>query len=141
MPVAHFYLTACTEAQQRRLLEEGSVRYAAVLGSPLDRVRIFVHHVPASGVAIAGEVVADSGQHAPYFTALMLQGRPVEQRHRLLGELTDLLTEILGADRSRIRGMITEVDPDRWGIGGVPASVVRAEEIEARAAAGQAARA
>jgi phenylpyruvate tautomerase PptA (4-oxalocrotonate tautomerase family) len=35
--------------------------------------------------------------------------------------------------------MITEVDPDGWGIGGVPASVVRADEIEARAA-GRAAR-
>lgn len=139
MPVAHFYLTACTEDQQRRLLEEGSIRYAAVLSSPLDRVRLFVHYVPPSGVAVAGKVVADSGQHAPYFTALMLQGRPVEQRHRLLGELTDLLIEVLGVDRSGVRGMITEVDPDGWGIGGVPASVVRAEEIEARAA-GQAAR-
>jgi hypothetical protein len=35
--------------------------------------------VPGRGGAAArGEVVADSGQHAPYVTALMLQGRPVE---------------------------------------------------------------
>lgn len=139
MPVAHFYLTSCTEEQQRRLLEEGSIRYAAVLGSPLDRVRLFVHHLPPSGVAVAGQVVADTGRHAPYFAVLMLRGRPTEQRHRLLKELTDLLTEVLGADRSAIRGMVTEVDPDGWGIGGVPASVVRADEIAARAAVGQAA--
>ena len=138
MPVAHLYLTSCTEEQQRRLLEDGSVRYAAVLGSPLDRVRIFVHHIPPSDVAVAGKVVADTGWHAPYFTALMLRGRPLEQRHRLLGELTDLLTEVLGGDRSRIRGMVVEIDPDGWGIGGVPASVLRADEIAARAAAGQA---
>ena len=81
-------------------------------------MRLFVHYVPPSGVAVAGKVVADSGQHAPYFTALMLQGRPVEQRHRLLGALTDLLIEVLGVDRSGVRGMITEVDPDGWGIGG-----------------------
>ena len=86
---------------------------------------------------MAGKVVADTGWHAPYFTALMLRGRPLEQRHRLLGELTDLLTEVLGGDRSRIRGMVVEVDPDGWGIGGVPASVARADEIAARAAAGQ----
>jgi 4-oxalocrotonate tautomerase family enzyme len=134
VPVAHFYLTACTEEQERRLLEDGSARYAAILESPLERVRIFVHHHPPASTAVGGRVVADTGQHAPYFSALMLRGRPVEQRHQLLNELTELLAEILCADRSLIRGLITEVDPDGWGIGGVPASVLRADEIAARAA-------
>jgi 4-oxalocrotonate tautomerase family enzyme len=137
VPVAHFYLTHCSEEQQQRLLEEGSIRYAAVLGSPLDRVRLFIHRIPPSGVAVAGKVVADSGRHSPYFTALILRGRPMELLHGLLSELTDLLSEVLGADKSSIRGMITEVDPDGWGIGGVPASVVRAGEIATRVPASQ----
>ena len=59
---------------------------------------------------------------APYFTAIVLEGRPVEQRHRLLAELTDLLVDVLGATRSRVRGRIIQVPPDDWAIGGVPAS-------------------
>ena len=61
-------------------------------------------------------------QPAPYFTAIVLEGRPVEQRHRLLAELTDLIVEVLGATRSRVRGRIIQVPPDDWAIGGVPAS-------------------
>ena len=132
MPIAHFYLTACTADQERRLLQDGATRYAAVLESPLERVRLYVHHHPATAMSVGGQVVADSGRHSPYFTALMLRGRPVEQRHRLLGDLTDLLVEVLAVDRSLVRGLVTEVDPDGWGIGGVPASVARQAEIADR---------
>jgi 4-oxalocrotonate tautomerase family enzyme len=132
VPVAHIYVTECTDAQERRLHEEGSRRYASVLGSPLDRVRLFVHHLPPTGVSVGGETVAETGRHSPYFTALILRGRPVAQRHELLRELTDLVVEILGAGRGLVRGLITEVDPDGWGVGGVPASVVRARETAAR---------
>lgn len=132
MPVAHFYLTSCTENQERRLLEEGSERYAAVLDAPLDRVRIFVHHHPETGMATAGRIVSETGRHAPYLTALVLQGRPVETRHRLIAELTDLVVEVLEVDRALVRTHIIEVDPDGWGIGGVPASVIRRDEIAAR---------
>lgn len=135
MPVAHIYLTAATPEQERRLLEEASVQYAEALASPLDRVRIFVHRLPPESVAVGGRVVADGALPAPFFTALVLRGRPVEQRHRLLAVFTDLLVEILGADRSLIRGLVTEVDPDGWGIAGLPASRLRATEIAARAAA------
>ncbi len=63
----------------------------------------------------------------------MLRGRPVEQRHRLLAELTDVLVDVLGVRRAVVRGRIVPVDPDDWGIGGVPASSARAAEIAARA--------
>jgi len=133
MPVAHFYVTDCDPDQERRLLTEGSRRYADVLGSPLERVRLFVHHCPPTSVAVAGIPVSEGGAHAPYFDALVLAGRPVEQRHRLLAELTDVCVEVLGADRDRVRGMVVEVDPDHWAIGGVPAAAARAAEIAARA--------
>lgn len=59
---------------------------------------------------------------APYFVAAGLEGRPVEQRQRLLGEITDALCDVLGAIRSRVRGRIAQVPAEDWGIGGVPAS-------------------
>ena len=74
------------------------------------------------------------GAPAPYFTAIVLQGRPVEQRHRLLSGFTDLIVDVLGVERGRVRGRILQVDPDDWAIGGQPASVARQGEIAARAA-------
>ena len=41
----------------------------------------------------------------------------------------------LGVDRSSIRGVVTMVEPEQWAIAGVPASVARQREIDARAAA------
>lgn len=132
MPVAHFYVTACGPEQERRLLIEGSRLYAAVLDSPLERVRAFVHHLAPTSVAVAGRIVAEGGDPAPFFSALAMTGRPAEQRHRLLAELTDLLADVLRVDRSLVRGHVIEVDPDNWGIAGRPASAVRAAEIAAR---------
>jgi 4-oxalocrotonate tautomerase family enzyme len=136
VPIAHFHLTHSTEEQRRRLLTEGSRRYADVLDSPIERVRAFVHRLPPEDAAVGGQVVADGDTPAVYFTALMLRGRPVEKRHRLLAEFTDLLVEVLGVERSAVRGLITEIDPDGWGIAGVPASVARGAEIAAREADG-----
>ena len=52
--------------------------------------------------------VSWNSEPAPYFTAIVLEGRPVEQRHRLLAEVTDLIVEVLDATRSRVRGRIIQ---------------------------------
>ncbi len=106
-----------------------SARYAEVLESPLSRIRAYVtlhrpEHWAAGGVP---------GVEAPYFTAIVLEGRPAEQRHRLLGAFTDILVDTLGVERSLVRGRIIQVPPDDWAIGGVPASAARRTEIAARA--------
>lgn len=119
-------------AQHAQLLELMSRRYAEVLESPLERVRAYVTVHAREHWATAGET---DGEPAPYFTAIVLEGRPVEQRHRLLAEFTDLVVEILSVTRSRVRGRVIQVPPDDWAIGGVPASGVRRDEIAARAAA------
>ncbi|NDK90721.1 4-oxalocrotonate tautomerase [Gordonia desulfuricans] len=135
MPVAHFHLSAdtFTAEQESALLRQASKTYARVLNSPIDRVRVFLVHYPPSSIAVAGELVSDRGMVAPYFTAIVLAGRPAEQRHELLSELTSLLVEILGIDRTHVRGQIIEVSPENWGIAGEPASGVRATEIAERA--------
>ncbi|MEZ7240866.1 tautomerase family protein [Rhodococcus sp. GXMU-t2271] len=142
MPVAHFHLVdgAYTAGQRRRLLADASRCYAEVLESPIERVRAFVVRYGPDDAATAGTAIADGGTPAPYFTAIVLAGRPIEQRQELAARFTDLIVEILGAQRDLVRGQIVEVDPVNWSIAGNPAAAARADEVAARAAATQPAR-
>ncbi|WP_300016308.1 tautomerase family protein [Pseudonocardia sp.] len=131
MPILEVHLIegSHTGEQHRALLAALGTRYAEVLDSPPERIRAHLtlhrrEHWVTGGVP---------GVDAPYFTAIVLAGRPVEQRHRLLGALTDIIVDVLGVDRASVRGRIVPVDPDDWGIGGVPASAARRGEIAARA--------
>ena len=136
MPVVHFHLVDGVYAneQRQRLLGEASRCYAEILNSPIDRVRAFIHCYAPENVATAGSVIADGGTPAPFFTAIVLAGRTVEQQQRLGARFTDLIVEILGVERSLVRGQVVEADPANWYIAGTQASAARAEEIAARAA-------
>lgn len=131
MPIVQVHLLAGQHppAHVAALLTTLSARYAEVLDSPPDRIRAFVTEHPREHWATGGSI----GVEAPYFTAMVLVGRPAEQRRRLLGAFTDAIVDLLGVDRRLVRGRIIPVDPDDWGIGGVPASTARRAEIEARA--------
>ena len=59
----------------------------------------------------------------------------LDQRHRLLAGFTDLLVETLAVRRDLVRGSCRRVEPQDWAIGGEPASVLRKDEVEARARA------
>lgn len=137
MPILEYHLAegAYSDDQCERLLLESTKLYAEVLKSPLDRIRVFIHLHRPSMIATAGVPVSKGGAPAPYFHFLVLQGRPLDERHRLLTGFTDLLVECLGAERSWIRGGCWPIPPEDWCIGGVPASVVRAEEVRKRAEA------
>jgi phenylpyruvate tautomerase PptA (4-oxalocrotonate tautomerase family) len=137
MPILHVHLVdgLHTAREHAELLSAMSARYAEVLESPIGRVRAYLtlhrpEHWATGGVAAAQEPVS-----APYFTAVVLEGRPAEQRRRLLAELTAVLVDVLRVDRALVRGRCIPVHPDDWAIGGVPASAVRAGEIAARGAA------
>ena len=133
MPVLEVHLVEGdhSPAEHATLLERLSARYAEVLASPIERVRTSLTLHAREHWAVGGSTQVEP---APYFTAIVLEGRPVEQRHRLLAEFTDLIVEILGVERSRVRGRVIQVPPDDWAIGGVPASGARRDEIAARAA-------
>jgi phenylpyruvate tautomerase PptA (4-oxalocrotonate tautomerase family) len=135
MPILEVHLVEGmhTPAQHAELLAAMSARYAEVLESPLERVRAYVTLHRPEHWATAG--VASAAESAPYFTAIVLEGRPAEQRSRLLGAFTDILVDVLGVDRRLVRGRILQVHPDDWAVGGVPASAVRRSEVAARAAA------
>ncbi len=134
MPVVEIHLVEGQHlpARMEELLRRVSERYAAVLESPLSRVRAFVTMHPDELWATGGVPAAVDGDPAPYFVAAVLEGRPVEQRHRLLAEITDAICDVLGVTRSRVRGRVAQVPPDDWAIGGVPATTQRREEIVAR---------
>lgn len=123
-----------TAEQHARLLATMSARYAEVLDSPIERVRACITLHRPEYWATGAVTAAEEPVSAPYFTAIVLAGRPAEQRHRLLATFTDALVEILGVDRALVRGRIVQVDPEDWGIGGVPAAAARQAEIAARAA-------
>ncbi len=132
MPILEVHLVdgKHTAAQHAELLTTMSARYAEVLESPVERVRAHVtlhrpEHWATGGVPAAAV-------SAPYFTAIVLEGRPAEQRRRLLEAFTDIIVDVLGVDRRDVRGRIIQVHPDDWAIGGVPASVARRSEIAAR---------
>ena len=134
MPIVEVHLVEGlhTPAQHAELLRTISVRYAELLDAPLDRVRAYLTLHRPEHWATAGE--PGCRRSAPYFTALVLEGRAAEQRRRLLEAFTDLLVDLLGVDRKLVRGRIIQVSPDDWAIGGVPAGVARRSEIAARAA-------
>jgi 4-oxalocrotonate tautomerase len=65
----------------------------------------------------------------------IMEGRPPELIEELHRRLAALMAETLDTPIDRVRTYITQFPPEAWGIGGVPASVARREDIEARAAA------
>lgn len=135
MPVLHYHLQThrYSQGQLDDLMLRSSEMYAQHLRCPIDRVRVFVHEYSPNRVCIAGQLGHDGAEDAPFFTAIVLEGRSLEDRHNLLTGFTDLLVEILDVDRSRVRGETLRIDPEDWAIAGVPASVQRKSEIDERA--------
>lgn len=135
MPILHFHLVEgqYSAAQHQQLLVDASRFFAEVLGCPLDRVRAFIHLLRPELVAVGGALVSQDPVRAPYFSFIVMEGRSLEDRQRLMAGFTDIVVEVLGVQREYVRGGIVPVHPDNWSIGGVPGSAVRRGEIAARA--------
>ena len=135
MPILEYHLTEGqhSDDQIAELILASSHLYADVLQSPIERVRVLVHLHRPQHHAVGGRLISEGAGLAPYFHFLVLEGRPVEQCHRLLQGFTDLLERTLRVDRQRIRGGCWPIPAAMWGIGGQPASALRAHEIMARA--------
>jgi phenylpyruvate tautomerase PptA (4-oxalocrotonate tautomerase family) len=137
MPILEYRLTAGrhTDEQIGELLLASAKLYADVLKSPVERVRVTAQmHRPQHAV-VGGRLLDDGSPAAPYFQFLVLEGRPLDECHALIAGFTELVVSLLGVDRALVRGGCWPIPPQYWGIGGTPASVLRAQEIAARAAA------
>ena len=135
MPIVKYYVVEGrhSDEQLAALLTGSCAFFAEVLECPVDRVRAFAHEFRPEVACIGGEMATDGAADAPYFRFVLLRGRSLEQRQRLLRGFTDLVVDCLGVERSRVRGGIWLVDPENWAIAGEPAAAARAAEIAARA--------
>lgn len=62
----------------------------------------------------------------------IMEGRPPELVEELHRRLAELVAETLDTPIERVRTYITQFPPEAWGIGGVPATIARREEVAAR---------
>ncbi|WP_269619638.1 hypothetical protein [Zhongshania sp. BJYM1] len=133
MPVVHFHISdEYTKTQCEELSSKASLLYSDILSSPIERVRVFINQYPAHGMSVAGNPRSLGGQSASYFDFIVLEGRPLDQCHALLDGFTSLVADILGEEKSLVRGSCRPVPPQYWGIGGTAASAVRTSEINDR---------
>ena len=142
MPIANIHVLAGhPRPLLKQLLREASATLAHVIESPPDRLQVWITEIDPGLYAIAGEPADEVLERVPRHEAeiplirmALMEGRPVEMLHRVMAELSEVVARVLGSDPQRIRVQIDHVHPDRWAIGGVPASVKRAAELAARKA-------
>lgn len=58
----------------------------------------------------------------PIVQVQMIAGRTPEQKRRLIAEVTDAVVRAVDANRETVRVILTEVEAEHWGVGGVPKS-------------------
>lgn len=140
MPVAHIHLLkGHPRSALRRIIVEVSEAMSRILETPKDRLFVWIteqeHHLRGLGGVPAEERLAQgtlAELETPFVQMVLMQGRPKEQFHAIIAAVTEIVASATGCDARKIRVHIAVADPDGWGIGGVPASVVRATEIAAR---------
>jgi len=142
MPVAHInLLQGHPRAVLRSVIAEVSEAMSSILAAPKDRLEVWITEVDPELWGIAGVPAAEALKttpraqvEMPFVQMVLMEGRPKEQHHRIIGAITEILHRNLGTEKARIRVHIANAQPDGWGIGGTPASVARAAELAARAA-------
>jgi 4-oxalocrotonate tautomerase family enzyme len=143
MPVAHInILQGHKRATLRAILAEVSTAMSEILLAPKDRLEVWITEIDPELWGIAGEPASEvlksqprAQVEMPFVQMVLMEGRPKDQHHRIIAAITDILAANLGTEKSRIRVHIGNAQPDSWGIGGVPAAVLRAAELSARAKA------
>jgi 4-oxalocrotonate tautomerase family enzyme len=143
MPVANIHVLAGhPRPVLKQLLREASAAFAQAIEAPADRLQVWITEVDPELYAIAGEpadeVLAGKPRaeaEIPLIRMALMEGRPVAMLHRVMADLSEVTARVLGSDPQRVRVQIDHIHPDRWSIGGVPASQARAGELAQRAAA------
>lgn len=123
----------------RQAVANVAAALATVLDTPPDRIAVWANEVDPELWLINGKPaseVLDSWPRAeiemPFVHLSLLEGRPKNVVLHLCREITDGIAHALSIKAERVRVIVHLVDGDSWSIGGVPASVVRAEEAAAR---------
>lgn len=143
MPVANIHVLAGhPRPVLKQLLREASAAFAQAIEAPADRLQVWITEVDPELYAVAGEPADEALAYTPraqteipLIRMALMEGRPVEMLHRVMADMSAVVARVLGGDPQRVRVQIDHIHPDRWAIGGVPASVLRADELAQRAAA------
>lgn len=143
MPVANIHVLAGhPRPVLKRLLREVSAAFAQAIDAPADRLQVWITEVDPALYAVAGEPADETLQRLPrtdteipLIRMALMEGRPVETLHRVMADLSEVTARVLGGDPQRVRVQIDLVNADRWAIGGVAASISRADELARRATA------
>lgn len=61
----------------------------------------------------------------PIVSAQILAGRTADQKRRLIAEVSDAVVRALDVPLDTVRVLVTVVEPECWGVGGVPKSPAR----------------
>ena len=140
MPIANIHVLAGhPRPVLQQLLREASATLARVIESPIDRLQVWITEVDPALYAVAGEPADQVLQHTPraqveipLIRMALMEGRSIERLHQVMAAMSEVTARVLGGDLMRVRVQIDHVAPDRWAIGGQPASVLRAAELAAR---------
>lgn len=140
MPVANLHVLAGhPRASLKSWIRETSQALSEILAAPKDRLEVWVTEIDSELWGICGEPASEvlartprREAEMPLIRMILMEGRTTEQLHRVIAELTAITARLLDVDRERIRVHIEHAHPDRWGIGGIPASIRRAAELALR---------
>lgn len=143
MPVANIHVLAGhPRPLLKQLLREFSAAFAKAIEAPPERLQVWITEVDPELYAIAGEPADEvlarqprAGCEVPLIRMALMEGRSLEMLHRVMADVTEVTARLLGGDPQRVRVQIDHIYPDRWAIGGVAASISRADELARRAAA------
>lgn len=140
MPVANLHILAGHPRESlKNWIRETSQALSAILAAPKDRLEVWVTEIDPDLWGICGDPASEVLAHTPrreaempFIKMILMEGRTVEQLHRVIAELNAITARLMDVNPERIRIHIEHTHPDRWGIGGIPASIRRAAEIAAR---------
>lgn len=60
----------------------------------------------------------------PIIHVQILEGRPTEKVEELIGNITNTVSETLGAPKEAVRVLVTEIPVTHWGRAGIPMSKI-----------------
>lgn len=123
----------------KQIIRDTTDAMSKVLNAPKDRLMIWINEVEQDLWGLGGtpaceieDYEARKSVEIPFVQMILMEGRPNEQLHEIMREITNIIAKNLDMDKSQIRVRISLAQPELWGIGGIPASVSRAKELEAR---------
>jgi 4-oxalocrotonate tautomerase family enzyme len=121
VPQLHaFILDTFSPGQKRALIEAFTNSLIRDVAAKKHQTRIMIGYIRADETALGGEI----GAPITMLFVYLLRGRTDEQKANLARSLTDETERILGVDRSTVRVLFHDMQPNNVGIGGVTAAAL-----------------